>query len=129
MLREFQNSGQIINNICIFHSNHSNFIVFFWVIFNRKKINYCSTPMQCYVIAWGRVELKIHFHMYFQSFCKLPSRAANNFLLFLVRNESSLWGISFVAVALNFQQSGLKSQTPKNLKEVIVAAAQNEETN
>ena len=43
--------------------------------------------MQCYVIALGRVELRIHFHMYIR---KLPSCAANNFLLFLVRNESSL---------------------------------------
>ena len=58
----------------------------------------------------------------------------NNLLLFLVRNESSPLGISFEAVALDFQvfwhkQSGLKSQTPKNLKEVVVVAAQSEETN
>ena len=58
----------------------------------------------------------------------------NNLLLFLVRNESSPLGISFEAVALDFQvfwhkQSGLKSQTPKNLKEVVVVASQSEETN
>ena len=58
----------------------------------------------------------------------------NNLLLFLERNESSPLGISFVAVALDFQvfwrkQAGLKSQTPKDLKKVAVVAAQNEEIN
>ena len=55
-------------------------------------------------------------------------------MLFLVRNKSSPLEISFVAVALDFrvflaEKIGLKTQTPKNLKEVVVVAAQNEETN
>ena len=42
--------------------------------------------------------------------------------------------ISFMAVALDFEaflhkQPGLKSQIPKNLKELAVVVAQNEETN
>ena len=58
----------------------------------------------------------------------------NNLLLFLVRFKSSPLGIYFVVVALDFQvflaqQSGLKNPTPKNLDEVVVVAAQNEETN
>ena len=57
----------------------------------------------------------------------------NNLLLLLLRNESSPLGVSFVAVALDFQvflaQTLAQLQTPKNLKEVVVVAAQIEETN
>ena len=57
----------------------------------------------------------------------------NNLLLLLVRNKSSPSGVSFVAVALDFQvflaQTLTQLQTPKNLKEVVVVAAQIEETN
>ena len=57
----------------------------------------------------------------------------NNLLLLLVIKESSSLGGSFVAVALDFQvflaQTLEQLQTPKKLKEVVVVAAQIEETN
>ena len=65
---------------------------------------------------------------------KLLAFDTNNFFLFLVTNDSLPLGISFVAVALDFQvflaqHPGLKNQTPKNVRELVVVAAQNEETN
>ena len=65
-------------------------------------------------------------HSVFQP--KKSDEDTNNLLLFLVRNESSPLGISFIAVAFDskcfgHKPFGLKSQTPKNLKELVVFGA------
>ena len=76
-------------------------------------------------------------HVSFQFFnqtnpIKFLAFETNDLLLLLVRNESSLLGVSFVAVALDFQvflaQTLAQLQTPKSLKEVVVFEAQIEGT-